>query len=219
MAEANDSTELTELEQHALTTLTDEIISTRQTRQANVQRCMEGLASADEVTQMVAGICIRHYLANPDGANVLASPRYVHERKVYCRAPGIFMHNGEVTESLLATGEFLMLKDFVGCAEILGFTPTKARHAVEFLYQWVAARNPGSPAESDVRYYGLKSGRMSRSIDRGYFYTEGLLFHESIMQEYAEGIRNGSQNRHADLDPIICLTVTDDPELIYGRGA
>lgn len=216
MAESQHLWDLTETEGRTLDAFVAEMVRGRSERQATIKSCIEMLEQTDEVTRMVAGVCVRHYLADADAGSPLTRLDKLWKRQVHFRAPGVFMHNGAVTEALLATGEFLMLKDFKGCAEILGSTPKKAWHAAEFLYQWVAARNPGTPAASDVRCYGLKSGRMSHSIDRGYFSTKSVLFHESVIWEYVESLRNGG-NRHSDLDPIICLTVTDDPEVLGPR--
>ncbi len=205
---------LTLVEQDILDQFARVIIDTRPERNDKVQACLESLSQTDDITRQVAHLCMRHYIAETPHEELLTAEwRYDNDR-VALHAPGLFMAWRGMRDELLQTGDFIGTKALTQSAEALGFKHQQGWVACEFLYQWIAARYPDSPASYWVDQLGLRSGRMSHDINgKGYFDTSAVIFHESVAQDYVGAVLDGISNRHTDIDPIICLAAQDNWEL------
>ncbi len=202
-----------ETESAALDLISRTIADTREDRSNTIHEIISALADADEVTRLVAHIAIKSYLGDIDPL-ALFSKRSPLLGCVRYHAPGMFFAHGKIKNELLETGEFIGINNFYDSAESLGFNNTAGRVASDFLYQWVASKNPDSYSAEIVSEFSLPSGRMSHNMySRGDFNSAGVLFHDSIMEEYAFLLRSGLSQPHSQLDAIIILAGTDDIEL------
>ena len=202
-----------EIESDALDLISRTIADTRKDRLNTINEIMTALTDADDTTRLVAHIAIKSYLSDMDPL-ALFNKRSPLLGRVRYHAPGMFFAYGKIYNELLETGEFIGINNFFDSAESLGFNNNDGRVASDFLYQWVASKNPDSFSAEIVSEFSLPSGRMSHNMyGRGDFNSAGVLFHDSIMEEYAFLLRSGLSQPHSQLDAIIILAGTDDIEL------
>lgn len=202
-----------EIESDALDLISRTMADTREDRSNTINEIMNALADADDVTRLVAHIAIKSYLSDMDPL-ALFNKRSPLLSRVKYHAPGMFLAHGKVKNELLETEEFIGINSFFDSAESLGFNNIDGRIASDFLYQWVASRNPDSYSAEVVSEFSLPSGRMSHNLyGKGDFYSAGVLFHDSIIEDYTFLLRRGLSQSHSQIDAIISFAGTDDIEL------
>ena len=208
----SNSFEFSQCEQDYIDQQIAHIISTRQTRRDKVNYCIEGLIDGDDSLRLVARLYIAQCLEDTTKLEDTSySCRRFTKSTVHQYAPGLFMAYATIFEKIYATGEFKKLKDFRLAADALEFPQRLGRNTVDYLFQWIASRNPGSRAAEIVELYALPTGKMSHNINgNGDFASRSVLFHDSVIEQYLNTILNHQQPPRKQIDAIICLAGTDD---------
>lgn len=123
-------------------------------------------------------------------------------------------------DAMVQSGEFKGFGDFNEAALALGFTGRRAGEVTRYtvpqaldtldhLVHWLAARYPDSDASDTVRYYGTPKGRLVHGGLKGYD-SQGLLFHESVLEEYVDIECTRGEVENGPHRPIITLVATGD---------
>lgn len=201
---------LTPVEQEAIGSLANIIVSTRDERRERILGAIESFEAADKITREVAIVAIKSYIADSEPEQMLIRPDFERTGNQVCyHAPGLYIADGKVKDDLMATGDFVTAHEFRSAAESLSFTRDHAQDAADFLYRWVASRYPDSPASRTVNEMGIGNERMSHG-SRGNFRSWNVLFHTTVAQEYIDQITKRTSLERRIVDPIICLAATDD---------
>lgn len=206
-------TELSDVESGTLNILAKVIIDTRLERNERVWAAREAYDAADDITRLVADVCIGHYMRTTDPESVLIKPDFFRP-KAFFHAPGLYTVPSEILRSeVINTGEFISSRSLTNVAKTIGFIAEHGWSATEFLYQWIAAQHPESRAAEVAQKFGLRSGRMSHNINgKGNFNTRAVIIHKSHAEDYIDLVKAEVLPPHTILDPIICLDATDNWE-------
>jgi len=210
-----EDTQFTDVERKALELVSQRILDSQQQRADKVSEFMDALEEADDATRLMAGIVIRQYLSDVDEVDLFTkrSEKFSFGgRLAIFMAPGMYMAFDEVLKTCRTSGEFIDIKQIFECAQTLGIRKSDESQSilaidiVNFLFTQIAVRNPGSYAERVIlKDFGTKSGKLSKS-----FNTKNIIFHETIVREYAESVLSGSIVPHNLYDAVICLAALDD---------
>lgn len=207
----------TEAEQWVLDGISAKIVDGREGRLQKVAEIMEHIEMAHPLVQQMAEATIRHYLSTRSTDRPFDARQSFVDGEVRGNVPGMLLAFGDLYTSLYETGDYIGWSEFKRCADMLRVNnPFKlAQKAVDRLYIQTVLRNPSYPQDVTYRRNLLpRSMQMRHSICEGEFPSQSALFHYEVVEDYLDYIRSTKRLDPNLPDAVICLTRTDDPDLL-----
>lgn len=207
----------TDVEQQYLDHIGEVMAEERQSRAERVAACIEAIERAPVLTQEIASMAIGHFLDKADPLDPFRRRTTYYDNKIaHGNIPGMLLVFSELYTSLYATGEFIGWSDFMGAAKMIkGIQPYRlAERSIDRLWIQTTLRNPEH--EPDIYYERnlLPSGKMRHTIMDGEFPSKSALFHHEVVEAYLTYLRTSSGVVPNLPDAVICMAVTDNPELL-----